>query len=288
MVSPKDTRVLGVVEAGYQKPLWKHIYDQDIQTLSGFVDYAVRAIEHEARDLLEKIEHEFTAPIIGIRNNASFLQRRFTRLPDSVIRTKIEDTLEDCELLLRHVSTLRYVLGQRTHAYEKRHTWVFRDIIVKAINQLKPFAQEKGFNPVRMSYEEEDIPKIRIYVEREKLSQVVYNLLTNAIKYACSDPSAFAISVSVDETETDFIVKFRDRGIGIEPELKEKIFERGFRAPDAFRRHVSGTGLGLTIARDIAKELGGDLWLAHNRRPTEFHLRLPKSLKEAPDGKKTN
>lgn len=288
MISPKDNRILGIVEAGHRKIHWKYIYERDVQTLCGFADYAVRALEHVERDLLEKMEHEFTAPITGIRNNASVLQRRFTQLSDNVRQKKIEDVLADCELLLHQVSKLRYVLDRKSPTSKKKYTWVFRDIIVKTIHQLKPFAQEKGLNPIRMRYQDEDIPKIRLYVDREKLNEVVYNLLTNAIKYAGNDPSAFDISISVDETKNDFIVKFSDEGIGIELGFEEKIFERGFRTPDAFRRHVTGTGLGLTIARDNARELGGDLLLANNRQPTEFHLILPKSLKEVPDGKEAN
>jgi signal transduction histidine kinase len=288
MISPNDNRVLGVVEACHRKTHWQYIYEQDVQTLRGFVDYATRALEHGERDLLEKIRHELTAPITGIRNNAGFLGRRFTKLAESLIQTKLADILADCEIMMYQVRKLQYVFDLGIPTFDKRRsTLVVRDIIIKTINQLKPLAREKGAAPSQIRYRNEDIPKIQIYVDREKLNQVVYNLLINAIKYAGDVPSTFNIFITVDETQSDFIVIFRDWGIGIESGYEEKIFERGFRTPDAVRHHITGTGLGLTIAREIARELGGDVRLARNRQPTEFHLILPKSLQEAPSAKQS-
>ena len=74
-------------------------------------------------------------------------------------------------------------------------------------------------------------------------------------------------------------MKFKDWGIGIKQAYVEKIFEDGFRTPEAIEKDVSGSGLGLTISRLIMQHLGGDLILANNFKPTEFHLLLPKRTK---------
>lgn len=283
MLSSKDNRVIGVIEAGRRKTYWQFIYDRDVPILRGFADYAVRALEYGERDLLERINHEFTAPISGIRNNTSLLLHRFRERSEHFIQTKLEDILADCQMVLNQVGMLERVLIRRPTANEKTLTLVVRDIIAKTINELKPIARAKKFNPAWIRYRNEDIPKINIYVDRIKLNQVVYNLLTNAIKYSGNNPSSFNITICVDETEDTFIIKFRDWGIGIEPGCEKQIFESGFRAPHAISHHISGSGLGLTIARDNAREIGGDLLLKQNRQPTEFHLLLPKSLKEKRD-----
>ena len=80
------------------------------------------------------------------------------------------------------------------------------------------------------------------------------------------------------------LIKARDRGIGIRPDLADQVFNEGFRTPEAEAKNVSGSGLGLTISRQLMRQMGGDLILARTSQPTEFHVILPKSLGEAPWG----
>jgi signal transduction histidine kinase len=143
----------------------------------------------------------------------------------------------------------------------------------------------QGFNPEKVEYSDWDVHRIKVYVDRGRLSQVVFNLLSNSIKYSEKDRSLFTIRISVEETRDNYIIVFKDWGIGIKKGLEEKIFEDGFRAPEAINKRVAGSGLGLTIARAAVREMGGDLKLVGNYRPTTFHLVLPKSLKEQPHGK---
>ena len=131
---------------------------------------------------------------------------------------------------------------------------------------------------------EGDANKIRaLYLDKSKLKQVVFNLLLNSIKYAESDPNIFAIRIEADEMKNQYIIRFKDWGMGVSKGLEERIFEVGFRAPEAIEKNVYGSGLGLTIARSIMREMGGDLILANNYKPTEFQIILPKDLKENPD-----
>jgi signal transduction histidine kinase len=102
--------------------------------------------------------------------------------------------------------------------------------------------------------------------------------LINSIKYAKRQREAFRIQVEVEEDWDKFIVKFQDWGMGIATGFDEKIFEEGFRTAEAIGRDVAGSGLGLTIARQIMRSLSGDLILYRNAEPTEFHMVIPKSL----------
>lgn len=283
MVGASDTKPFGTVEAGYQKRYRKHIYERDVQILQSFVDYAVQAFEQKRSGMLDKISHEFKAPIVGIRNNASFLQRRFDVLPNELLESKFNDILTDCEILLYQVGQLEHILGRPSPISKVEKTFVYRDIIIKTINQLKPMFLERRFDLSKINYNPADSTRIKIYVDKAKLNQVVYNLLTNSIKYAEDDPETFAIKIEMEEDENNFIIKFKDWGIGISRELREKIFEDGFRTPEAIQMNVNGSGLGLTIARKIMRHMGGDLKLGSNHKPTEFLLQIPKKLSEEPN-----
>jgi signal transduction histidine kinase len=117
-------------------------------------------------------------------------------------------------------------------------------------------------------------------VDRETLNHVFYNLLTNSIKYARDNPEAFRIQIDQSETAEHYVIHFKDYGIGVPPGLEDDIFKHGFRAPAAIDREVNSSGLGLTIARNAVRAVGGDLTLAHNADPTEFHILLPKVVRK--------
>jgi signal transduction histidine kinase len=104
-----------------------------------------------------------------------------------------------------------------------------------------------------------------------RLEQILTNLLSNAAKYGQGKP----IDVSIEGDEGEYLIRVRDRGIGIAPEDQQRIFERFERAVS--ERHYGGLGLGLWISRRIAMRLGGTLTV--RSRPGEgsiFELRLPR------------
>jgi len=288
LVSAVDNRVIGVVAAGYREGFLRYIYEGDVQILREFTDYTARSLEYGERDLVEKTLHEFEAPIVGIRNNASLLQHRFAQLSEDFVQKKLDDIFVDSETVLSQTDDLYYVFGQGPPIRQKETTVVVRDIIIKAINQLiKPLARRKGLDPSKITYRREDVHKIYVNLDPRRINQVVYNLLTNAVKYASDDPTAFGVSVTVDVRNDHFLIRFADWGIGIPIGLEKRIFDRGFRAPQTIDLNITGSGLGLMISRTIMREMGGELFLSKHRQPTEFTLILPKEPKDTVYGAPT-
>ena len=282
MLTPSDGNVIGTIEAGYNRNFRNHIYERDVQILDDFINYAMVALEQKRKVLLDRASHELTAPVVGIKNNANFLQRRIRQLDHDYIQRKLSDIIMDCEILILEIEEIEHILGRPSPKQKIQRTLVYRDIIIKTINQLKPLIAEKEFDYSKIHYDPQDIPKINIFVDPALLGKVVYNLLINSIKYSKSDPDQFAIFINVEENRDYFIIRVRDWGIGIEKEYIDKVFEEGFRTPEAIQKNVSGSGLGLMISRKIMRELGGDLILVNNYTPTEFQMILPKKLKEYP------
>lgn len=152
---------------------------------------------------------------------------------------------------------------------------IVRDIIIKTINQLKPTIIAKGFSIYDIEYPE-IYNRISIFTDKAKVNQVVYNLLTNSIKYAKKDPNQFKIILEIHDRYDELCINFKDWGAGIKFEDRNKIFEEGFRSKEAVQSDVVGSGLGLTIARNIMRQFGGDLVLINLYKPTEFQMILPK------------
>lgn len=285
MIEPLNNLVIGTVEAGYKREYRQYIYEQDVQILKGFVEHAVQAIERRKSGLIDRITHELKSPIVGIRSHASFLQRRFSdkNLALSTIAIKFEDILTDCDLLLYQVRQIEYFLGRSYSEKPKfESVIVFRDIVVKTVNQLKPILNEYGLHVKGVRYEFGEAARMAIFTDKVMLNQVIYNLLINAIKYAEKDPEQFKILLEASEYKENLMIKFKDWGIGVAEEDAEKIFEEGFRSLDAIKK-IGGSGLGLSISIAIIQQLGGSLRLVNNSKPTEFHLILPKTFKEAPN-----
>jgi signal transduction histidine kinase/putative methionine-R-sulfoxide reductase with GAF domain len=283
MIVATDNRVIGTVEAGFRRSEHrKYIYERDVGILEQFVEYATMALEKKSNRQLAMISHELNAPLGAIRNNASFLKHRIHQLGEDKIQRKCDDILADAEAVQFHISQLEFALGHRPAAFDaaprKAEPIVFfRDIIIKTVNALRPLARDFNLDPSRIEYDPEAVAaRYVINSDKTKLSQVVFNLFTNAIKYA-AEPSSFRIWIGAFESGDRLVIQFKDWGIGIDDDFADRIFDDGTRSPEAIAKGISGSGIGLTISKKLMIDLGGDLMLANRRNPTEFNMILPKA-----------
>ena len=121
-------------------------------------------------------------------------------------------------------------------------------------------------------------PALTVHADREKVQQVVLNLLTNAIKYTAKGGS---VQLSTADAGDWVLIHVRDSGRGIAPEMMEQIFAPFVRIDTGYARTTEGTGLGLAISRDLARAMGGDLTATSGLgEGSTFTLRL---LKRAPE-----
>ncbi|RHP34059.1 sensor histidine kinase [Lachnotalea sp. AF33-28] len=107
---------------------------------------------------------------------------------------------------------------------------------------------------------EAGIPETPIYVQGDEdaLQRILFNLITNAVRYG-AEGKYLGITLRADESSA--YIDVTDRGRGIEPAFARTVFERLFTAEDSRSSQVQGNGLGLTIARNLARRLGGDITL---------------------------
>ncbi len=145
-------------------------------------------------------------------------------------------------------------------------------LIRSQIEDTKPLAAEKG---VSIEFTEDSAAQ-RVGVDPMLFSQIVHNLLTNAIRY--SDKIGSIVSVTFERTDSEYVLTVRDRGIGIPKEAKPHIFTSFYRANNAVRVRGDGTGLGLYLAKLILDMADGRIWFHSTQgRGSTFYVALPHS-----------
>jgi signal transduction histidine kinase len=274
MIEVANNQAIGMVECGYQKEYREYIYERDVQILESFVNHAVQALEKRKKDLLEIFIHELRNPILGIRNHADILSRRWKELRQDVVTAKFDDILTDTEILFYQVRQLEVMMGSRNISKITIQSVSIYNEIIKVVKQLKPLLRDRGFSYDSITYRFVDNTQyLKIKTDRVRLNQIFYNLLMNSIKYAQKDPSQFRIDIKIEKLRSDNYCRviFQDHGIGIEEDEKKLIFQYGFRNSQA-RRSEQGSGIGLSISKDLVTRLGGELILSQCRNPTEFEV----------------
>ncbi len=112
-----------------------------------------------------------------------------------------------------------------------------------------------------------------VWGDKNRISQVLINLISNAIKYS---PETKKIMVSVEEKEDQAIINIIDYGIGIPKDSQKKIFEKFYRVSHPKKRDIEGFGLGLYISAEIIKRHKGKIWLESEvGKGSSFHISLP-------------
>ncbi len=131
-------------------------------------------------------------------------------------------------------------------------------------------------NGLKSTYEiDKNLPKI--YTDKERLIQVLMNLITNAVKY--TPKGQIDVKVARESQYLHFCVK--DNGIGIPKENSAKIFTRFYQVDSSYTRKAGGTGLGLSLCKEFVNALGGDIWFKSTAgKGSEFHFTLPIKSKE--------
>jgi PAS domain S-box-containing protein len=145
-------------------------------------------------------------------------------------------------------------------------------VVAKAIELASPLLEQ------RLHTLAVDVPRrgLAVLGDPTRLSQVVSNLLTNAAKYT---PPGGQITVGGERDNEDIVLRVKDTGIGIPPEVLPRVFELFVQGRQAIDRSQGGLGLGLTIVRNLVERHGGSV-SAHSEgvgRGSEFVVRLPKT-----------
>jgi signal transduction histidine kinase len=154
---------------------------------------------------------------------------------------------------------------------------VLNEIVEQSVTIVRPLAETKGL-AMRAELPTETVT---LYTDARKLRQILVNLLANAVKYSIVGDVSLVVRVADAEAQVRFRFEVTDQGIGMTKAEQERAFDPFWRASTK-TANTAGTGLGLSVARKLARLLGGDLFIARSEpgKGSTFVMTLPPSRGE--------
>ena len=229
----------------------------------------LRKLERVRRDFVANVSHEFRTPLTAIQGFAETLLAGAIDDPQNRGRF-LEIIVEHSRRLARLTEDLLMLskMDADRLEFETRRIPV-APFIESCMETAQPRARDKD---LRLSVSRaEKIPDIA--GDRRRLTEVLQNLLDNAIQYT---PSGGEITVSAGVADSEVVFTVSDTGIGIPQAEQPRIFERFYRADVARSREVGGTGLGLSIAKHLVESHGGRIWVQSEiGQGSHFHFSVP-------------
>jgi signal transduction histidine kinase len=201
-------------------------------------------------DFVANVSHELRTPLSSIQIFSETLKGKVSQDKQEQYLHTISSESDRLARLVDNVLNFSR-LEKRSKEFNFKPTDI-GDVVRKSVEAYKFYAEQRDVS-IRLNIST-NLP--RIYADSEAISQVVMNLVDNAIKYS---PENGVINVNVFRRGKTILIRVSDRGIGIDKEDLDKIFDKFYRGKTAENLGTGGTGLGLTLARAIIKAHGGDI-----------------------------
>jgi signal transduction histidine kinase len=245
--------------------------EEDVRLLLALAAQAAIAIENsrlfQQSDLVAEMVHELRTPLAALTAAAHLIRR--PDLPHDQ-RQKLSETVYGEVVRLNEMATdflelARLESGRGKFVREPIH---LGGLVRECLEIVRPQAEAEGVTLEAGT----DPPLAPVKGDRNRMKQVLLNLLTNAVKY---NHRGGQVRIDLSTEGNEVVIAVADTGRGIPAESLPHIFERFYRVPDR-EGHVSGTGLGLVIAKRIVEGLGGTLSVASETgRGSTFFVHLP-------------
>ena len=211
--------------------------------------------ERERRLFVSNVSHELRTPLTSVKSYLEALDEG--ALSEPVAPDFIKVSLDETNRMMRMVTDLLHLSridNATSHLdVELINFTAFITFILNRFDQIRGQDEEKKYELVR----DYPITSVWIEIDTDKMTQVIDNILNNAIKYS---PDGGKITVTMKTTDDQMILSISDQGLGIPKQDLPLIFDRFYRVDRARSRAQGGTGLGLAIAKEIIKQHKGFIW----------------------------
>lgn len=245
----------------------------EIQELSNSINYLGETLSRQEvtrRKYASDISHELRTPLSTLKSHV-----------EAIMDGIWEPNQKHLSILMNEINRLSSLVEDLKASFNSTEYGIvlnktrfnLSDEIKEMITTFKPI-----FNKENISVIENIDKDIIVYMDRDKIKQVIYNLLTNAVRYTSRDGQVH-VSLTLNK-EHQVLITIRDTGIGIKQEHLPLIFNRFYRIDESRNLNTGGTGLGLAIVKSIVEKHEGDLSFSSiYGEGSEFTIHLPQAQK---------
>jgi chemotaxis family two-component system sensor kinase Cph1 len=218
-------------------------------------------------EFLSIASHELKTPVTSLKAITQILHAESVKREndnETMMLSKMDAQINKLTALINDLLNTSNLQGSRV-AYKKQH-FNLRDLIIEVSDDIQKTTADHKI------IVEKNEPVI-VYADKERITQVLNNFLTNAIKYS---PNTKEIIIGTKQDDNYITCVVRDFGIGIPEEQIPKIFDRFYRVSGENMHTYPGMGLGLYIAKDIIEKHNGKIWAVSSKgKGSAFYFGLP-------------
>jgi PAS domain S-box-containing protein len=239
----------------------------------------IKKLEQRKDDFIKMASHELKTPITSINGYVQLLMNIYNEVDDKklqlsklTVKSSLNTISKQVTKLTRLISELLDLSRIETGKLELNKTeFDLGDLVEEIVGDVR-LTTSKHAIVVNNDFSG------KIYGDKDRIAQVLMNLLTNAIKYS---PDASQVDVNVDMENKNAVVQVKDHGIGIDKKFHKKIFERFYRVEGKSEQTYPGFGIGLFIASEIVQRHHGTISVESEKgKGSVFTVTLPSTEKQ--------
>lgn len=246
-----------------------------VQMKNDLLQYSLQKdrIQNETMDLVNKKDdfmniasHELKTPVTSLKAYTQILQMEYGAAGDNRNDKMFDKMIAQINKLDLLINDLLDTSKVREGALiYNRRPFAFNEMLKEVIDELQRTSADHKINL-------QNNPPVILVADKQRIGQVVSNLLTNALKYG---PNA-DILVNAEVSDSKIICSVHDEGIGITKDQQDKVFDRFYRVSGQNLHTYPGLGLGLYISREIIQRHGGEIYVeSEPGKGTTFYFTLP-------------
>lgn len=254
-----------------------------IQRASGFISGLVivlhdvteqQQIELERRQFVSNVSHELRTPLTSVKSYVDALQEGAIDDPE-VARNFLAVAQDETTRMIHMINDLLELSRMDSGTMKLETEYVNVGELFNYILNRFDMIIANDDKPEKYYTIKREIPKVQIWVELDtsKFTQVIDNIMNNAIKYS---PDGGVVTARMIDNQKEVVLSITDQGLGIPKKDLGHIFDRFFRVDKARSRAQGGTGLGLAISKEIIERFGGRIWVeSAEGQGSTFSISLP-------------
>lgn len=250
-----------------------------------------KEVDRMKTDFISTVSHELRTPLTSVLGFAKLIQKKLDesifpliQTDDKKVKRSVRQVSENIEIIVSEGTRLTKLINEVLDVAKieagkmqwNMDTLEISEVIDRAFSATSALFEQKGLTPVREI--DSDLPSIS--GDKDRLIQVVINLISNAVKFT----EKGSVTCRVKHENQVITVSVIDQGVGISESDQPKVFEKFKQVGDTLTDKPQGTGLGLPISREIVEYHGGKIWVESELgKGSTFSFTLPTQNKQDAD-----